>query len=537
MIGTSLAEYVFIRVCIVLLRLVTPVSFGLVAAYVAWWYDAPRWLHWMAVVPTWAMLYPIAECLFYLVVFVPWSRHLRRDTEHPPLRPRREREDLFRLCHENIPDADTYARVWFHGSEPAELRRDNVEDWILWAVFSANRSELDKHPEWREELAQYVKSFEEKIETTLPAGHNSHVKSIRLTLDEVNIVHRPLVWYMIVAHVDFLTFCALNLLGFTHYASPKWFTVFPFRPYTTFGNRSPSEVSYWHRPHRSLQKRPILFIHGLGIGLWAYIRFFFQLVRAEPEVGVLAVELMPISMRITASPVLRRDVMVATLRKILARHEFDNILLIAHSYGSIVAAHLLHAAARRSLSVNDDIDAQNDLRDGDVADVSPKIHSMLLIDPVAILLHLPTTASNFVYRNPRQANEYQLWYFASRDAGIANTLSRQFFWADNLLWKVDLQKDRIPGGAAVVLSERDQITPASDIWTYLTGRRTVGDASEEENGVLRWRSDGSVDDLDLEVLFERGLDHAQIFDDGRLHQVLCIAQRLMQNIKAPSYRD
>ncbi|KAI0244982.1 hypothetical protein BJV78DRAFT_1287169 [Lactifluus subvellereus] len=36
----------------------------------------------------------------------------------------------------------------------------------------------------------------------------------------------------------------------------------------------------------------------------------------------------------------------------------------------------------------------------------------LLIDPIPFLLHYPTVAYNFVYRQPRRANEWQLWYFA-----------------------------------------------------------------------------------------------------------------------------
>jgi len=486
--------------------------------------------------------------------------------EHPSLRSRPERERLFQRCLDHIPDVETYISLWFHGATLDQLLRENVEDWILWAVFSADRFELQDHPEWSQELEGYVIACEKTMNLHFAEGRNPKVKSIRLTLDDVHIIHRPLVWYMvraviqrlreiswlmhlqIVALVDNLTSVAFWLLGFRHYAGPGWFAMFPFRPQTTLCSQSSEPLSYWMRPHSATDKHPIVFVHGLGvgvisvtfhlasltcqqIGLFAYIRFFYMLTRTEPGVGIIAIELMPVSMRITA-PILPRKQMVSAIHNILARHQFRKVVFMAHSYGSIVASHMLHCDSTTTNDTSSAPDENTPLvrSGGDISNTHSLIHSMLLIDPVAILLHLPTTANHFVYRIPREANEHQLWYFASRDAGIAHTLSRRFFWADNLLWKTDLTTDVLAGGAAVVISERDQITPAADIWTYLTGRspREVGTESLD---VVRWRSapeetfDGKP--LDLEVLLERGLDHAQVFDvESRLAQVVSILQRL-----------
>ena len=49
------------------------------------------------------------------------------------------------------------------------------------------------------------------------------------------------------------------------------------------------------------------------------------------------------------------------------------IIIIYQSYGSVVAAHLLHTPK-----------------------IAPKIGPMLFIDPVTFLLHLPDVAYNFV---------------------------------------------------------------------------------------------------------------------------------------------
>ena len=124
--------------------------------------------------------------------------------------------------------------------------------------------------------------------------------------------------------------------------------------------------------------------------------------------------------------------------------------------------------------------------------LSQKVTATLLVDPITFLLHHPTVAYNFLYRTPKRANEWQLWYFASRDPDIARTLGRHFFWNECIMWKEDLDGER---KVAVVLSEEDQIVDAKEIRMYLTGEES-----------LRWERDG------LEVVWYPGLDHATVWD-------------------------
>jgi hypothetical protein len=124
--------------------------------------------------------------------------------------------------------------------------------------------------------------------------------------------------------------------------------------------------------------------------------------------------------------------------------------------------------------------------------LSQKITATLLVDPITFLLHHPSVAYNFLYRTPKRANEWQLWYFASRDPDIARTLGRHFFWNESIIWKEDLEKG---GKVAVVLSEEDQIVDAKAVRKYLTGEES-----------LRWERDG------LEVVWCPGLDHATVWD-------------------------
>lgn len=132
--------------------------------------------------------------------------------------------------------------------------------------------------------------------------------------------------------------------------------------------------------------------------------------------------------------------------------------------------------------------------------LSASICSILFIDPIPFLLHLPSVAHNFIYRHPRTANEWELWYFSSRDADVSRALSRFFFWTENVLWKEELEGRPV----GVVLSGSDQIVDAEEVRGYLTG---VGMDEMTVAGISKqWEKDG------LEVLFYPDLDHAMVFD-------------------------
>lgn len=272
----------------------------------------------------------------------------------------------------------------------------------------------------------------------------------------------------------------------------RFFTVFPLRPLSLLSpHTTPARtVTYWHRPHTSKTRLPILFIHGIGIGLYPYVNFLAELNHAtggsgtDRDVGIIAVEIMPISFRITHAA-LGKEEMCTEMLKIVKKHGWDKFVLVTHSYGSVIATHLLRNETASNM-----------------------IDSILLIDPVTFLLHHPDVAYNFTSRKPKRANEYQLHYFGSMDMGVAHTLSRTFFWSENILWKHDISGRRV----TVVLSAKDLIVDTEAVGRYLT---------EDEEGVnerkwkgRQWRGKG------LDILWFKELDHAQVFDRKANRRIL-----------------
>ncbi|KZT00054.1 uncharacterized protein LAESUDRAFT_739760 [Laetiporus sulphureus 93-53] len=476
MIGNSLLEYIEIRTCITCLRLVAPLSIV---------YTLASWHSGGFLCSRWLGIYALAEASFCLFVYLPRSWLMQKDAVHPPRLSRAEREALFTKCFIHIAQTNM-ASGWFFDCPIDSIKRENIKEWILWALFGTRHDGYKE--EWAEEIDSYIQMLEQHTGNKLDHGWGHSVKCMRLTLDPVVSLHRPLCWYAIVGLVDTITSAQLALGGFKHYDNQNPLGCFPPRWFSLFSRRSPdANLAYWYRPHRSKTKRPVLFLHGIGIGLWPYTPFLFELIAKDPDVGIIAIENLSVSMHISASPLPRAE-MLAALTRILEHHHHASFVLAAHSYGTVLAAHMLR----------DPVFAK-------------RITSLLLIDPIPFLLYLPPVAYNFVYRAPRTASEWQLWYFASRDPDISRALSRHFFWAENVLWKEDLHGRE----TAIILCGRDQIVDSREVLKYLTGTDEVK---------FRWRKD------QLEVLFFPEFDHSNEFNYSESRRpIVEILSRFIRN--------
>ncbi|VDB89625.1 unnamed protein product [Peniophora sp. CBMAI 1063] len=462
MLGKSLPEYIFIRLSILGLRSVFPAC----ALYLA------REIYLSHSLLSPFNLYALAEVLFYFLVFLPRSSRLQAEAVSAPRLNAEERRALFERCRTCM-DGDALSG-WFTSASTStsadkRVKKENMAEWLNWSLFSTT-SELARE-EWKEEMEYYLSFFDALFGYTLDVGRNRDLGTLRLAVDPVVACHRPLLWYGVVCLVDALTSTALWRMGFRHYNVNEWFTAFPPRPILSLVSDHSSNpgIPYWYRPHNSKDKLPILFLHGIGIGLWTYTDFFRELIDIDPDIGVLALEILPISMHITHPP-LPRAQMHSTITRILDAHNLPRVVLMSHSYGTGLSAQILHDPALES-----------------------RVAATLFVDPIPFLLHHPSVAYNFLYRAPRTANEWQLWYFASRDADVARALGRHFHWFENVLFREELEGKRV----AVSVSGRDQVVDGHAVRRYLTG---------DDVARTYWEKEG------LEVLWWPELDHATVFD-------------------------
>ena len=561
MIGTSLPEYVFIRVCIFALRYTTPIFLACLAVQVALHGGGFTATLRENIVAKLLLGYAVADLLYAVLVWRPYARQRLADkAEHPEPPSRAERRAFLERCLAHVPDVERYLRLWFLGADPEEIRRDNLREFLLWAFFDrAPRPHPDgegwgESPEVEQELDEYVDMVESYLGRKIEPGRGRAV-GLLLTLDDVETRYRSVIWYALIAIVDFVTHLRLARRGFHYHAQPReaFLSVIPHRLQNLFADRRSAapDLGYWYRPHTAKNKRPVVFLHGIGVGLWVYVSFLASLNEeaqgdGEGQIGIIAIEYLPVSSRLTGAPLSRAE-FLRQMTAILASHGsdedgWDRFVLTTHSYGSVLATHMLRSEV-----------------------LSPRIEAIVLIDPVSILLHLPDVAFNFTRRQPRRANEWLLWYFASMDPGVAHCLGRHFFWKDNIAWKEDLLSvvgapKAIPAGdtkaeggnrvgelggrdgerrrhVAVSLAEHDLIVDTLAVANYLAGDEEwylASTAGQERSGPGKAASSnratgeghiGHMTKDGIELLWFAGLDHAQVFDTRESQQRLC---RLVQ---------
>lgn len=226
--------------------------------------------------------------------------------------------------------------------------------------------------------------------------------------------------------------------------------------------------------------------NDLQIGLFAYVSLIRSIILSDKNVGMIVVEVLPISMRIL--PLKRPDWKPQTfcdsLYDILRAHDIDQFTLVGHSYGTFLSAHILREP-----------------------NLEPRVSSIVLIDPIPFLLFHPFLVSNVVYRvpGPCRANEWMIWYFTSRDISAAVLLQRHFFWSSGVLWRDDnVFKNR---RTLVLLAAQDQLVSSPQVWKYLTGvPMSEYDSGDEEASreVIEWK------DGNFKAVLNIKLDHAQI---------------------------
>jgi hypothetical protein len=141
-----------------------------------------------AILIIWALL----ETAFYIVVFLPLRRHLQKPASHPKLVPYEQRRQEFIRCMGTVPDLDQFLSKWFRDSPLSEIKRENVKEFLRWAFLDID----DIDETYEEEVEEYVQMIEKNHQRKFEPGCGNAM-CIRLTFDEVNLLHRSLFWYLV----------------------------------------------------------------------------------------------------------------------------------------------------------------------------------------------------------------------------------------------------------------------------------------------------------------------------------------------------
>lgn len=284
-----------------------------------------------------------------------------------------------------------------------------------------------------------------------------------------------------------------RLLGFVRHESKATSTSDTLCSTSSSGAFDPrTDLAYWHRsPVDPDNKDPLVFIHGIGIGLVQYIHWIMALTTVSRPIILIEVSYATSSffLRDCMNP----DEMYIAVERVLRDQGYAKATFMGHSLGTIVCAAICRASpASLPTSI---------------------ISGLILADPICFFT-LHSIARNFAYRTPSTASELIMGHFAAREIGTSWYIMRRFCWHQCIMfpiaWKhrdrskakpFDSSKDSVasiqgrmspvlPKQTRVFLSEKDNLLDMGMVAEYL--RDQVGLKEEKD-----------------ELVFMEGMEHAQ----------------------------
>ncbi|KAI0677587.1 hypothetical protein C8Q78DRAFT_960231 [Trametes maxima] len=360
-------------------------------------------------------------------------------------------------------DFRNYLRTWFNRVPWSAIRRHEMFSWLYWSIFNAAFPGIDEVSETHKKvLNEVIQMIEHRSGSKIPDGTNPAANPLRLTLDPVNVTWRPLVWYAWVALSN--AFLRRNL-------KTRWNAKIGVYKGLEYVLRVPPTWNAHTGP------RPIVFMHGLGLGLTQYRRFLGHLFTALPEYPVLVPLLPHVSQEIFHSRFLRpmgREEMTQCLAGLLAELGWagssepssdtsdseektvseseestttvrtpKGVTMLSHSNGSFSHAWMLKAYPRM-------------------------IIRSCFVDPVTFCSWEGDLCYNFIYKPCSNGLDLVIKYFVGTELGVANFLQRHFDWSANCLWYEQIPHARDPQKTMFFLGGKDSIIDATRVKRYLT---------------------------------------------------------------------
>ncbi|GLI59609.1 hypothetical protein VaNZ11_001541, partial [Volvox africanus] len=319
----------------------------------------------------------------------------------------------------------------------------------------------------------------------------AEAKLLACTADPLVASYRPLIFYLLTEAVAAATHLALLLMGFRATMTPGGTaTVYTWARGADAAAASASKGAMKKTGGGAMDTAvaaataatgdggdpPLVFLHGIGLGLTPYLRLLSRLVTSSGgRRPVYAVQYKHVSMRLTSTIPAPHEV-ANDVAAFLASRGVTRMSLLAHSYGTLIASALTKLAT--------------------ASPSAPKISRLTLVDPVCFAMFLPHLVRNAIYQQPLQdqQDQEQGSRFSRRsllrslikglvvaEFHCSVALRRRLDWARVNLWPSEL-----PAQSTVVLSGRDNLVPVREIRRILANRaELLGPACPHPNVLFR----------------------------------------------------
>ncbi|CAG8602391.1 5858_t:CDS:2 [Dentiscutata heterogama] len=308
------------------------------------------------------------ELIFLLYFQVTKSRF---QSHLPPVVPSKQiRHELHNFFFCTIDKFENWLEGWFNVGHKRstfnQIYRDNFAEWISWSFFSTSLENIRNHPEYSKEMYEMIESIEKRRNVKFHQGYNPNCECIKLTLDPVEAIPRPFVFYATIFLLSSAFNILLKLYGFEHFGSKEsilngyWSSTLEF---DIQEGSPPSRISYWYYdPHsccdsfplkkKKERQKPIVFIHGVGGGLFCYFNFIKRLWKLDRP--LFLVELPYVSMQMVED-VPTMEETVREIEEMLISRNYPKAIFVAHSLGTAVCAWMIKEARKRISAEKDNI--------------------------------------------------------------------------------------------------------------------------------------------------------------------------------------
>ncbi len=224
---------------------------------------------------------------------------------------------------------------------------------------------------------------------------------------------------------------------------------------------------------------PIVFIHGIGVGLIAYLSLIDKLVATGrpiflPEISCVT------GFRCweTPSSVKGPATVASTIAAMIGSHGYLKATFVGHSYGTSWVSF--------------------------IAKYTPEfVENLVFLDPICFVLHTSHLVRNFVYTRSDPGSVAAL---VRTDLMVHFTLQRSFPWVS-----VALYEDQLPARTVVFFSEEDCLVPSEAAEKYLVDRGAWRGDSQDYGAFLeRLREE----DDKVTICMLKGMDHGDFLFGG-----------------------
>jgi hypothetical protein len=103
-----------------------------------------------------------------------------------------------------FPDATHYLNSWFRRVPWSSIRLHEIRQWIYWSIYNVDLPPLDKVPSsHRIVMDDAINLLQKRLGALVPEGYtDGKVKPLRLTIDPVYVMWRPLIFYALIGTIN-----------------------------------------------------------------------------------------------------------------------------------------------------------------------------------------------------------------------------------------------------------------------------------------------------------------------------------------------